>query len=353
MVGVGAAFVGQLSARSSIGPPIVPVPYPYLGVTLTSASMEPTAHCAKSADKDCEARSADFLLEELSGARSVHRGDIISFQTPAAASAYCVGDGGGSVKRVIGIGGDRVSIRRGVVFLNGRRLAEPYVPKSERDTRSGSWLIPKGSFFVMGDYRAISCDSRFWGPLKRSLVNGRIVEIIRRAGTGSNPIGPPTIRVHYPYEAADPLSAAMEPTLHCAKSSGDKACEAKVADTALIELSGTRHVHRGTIVVFSTPPSAPPSCVATNGVARAIGLPGDRITETNGVVRVDGRLLREPYVPTSERDHLSGGWHVPQASFFVMADYRAGSCDSRVWGAVPAHLVHGRVVEIIRFRSSK
>ena len=78
------------------------------------------------------------------------------------------------IKRVIGLPGDRLRINHGTVVLNGVRQAEPYVPEEYRDTRSMPELIvPAGTYFMMGDHRSISSDSREFGPVERSFVYGK------------------------------------------------------------------------------------------------------------------------------------------------------------------------------------
>ena len=85
------------------------------------------------------------------------------------------------IKRVIGVGGDRVEVRDGAVFLNGTKLLEPYVFKeddgqtqtTETLTDVNSWVVPDGQLFLMGDHRGNSADSRQFGPVDVSAVIGR------------------------------------------------------------------------------------------------------------------------------------------------------------------------------------
>jgi signal peptidase I len=72
--------------------------------------------------------------------------------------------------------GDRLRIIRGVVWLNGRPLSEDYVPEEYRDTHSMSeMIVPQDFYFMMGDHRSISSDSREFGPVARNLIYGKAV----------------------------------------------------------------------------------------------------------------------------------------------------------------------------------
>lgn len=96
------------------------------------------------------------------------RGDIIVFDPPfESPEPY--------IKRVIGLPGDEISIREGTVYLNGTAIPEPYL--RERPAARGTWLVPEGAVFVMGDNRNNSSDSRNWGPVPESNIIGRAVFI--------------------------------------------------------------------------------------------------------------------------------------------------------------------------------
>jgi signal peptidase I len=72
--------------------------------------------------------------------------------------------------------GDRLSIDRGRVILNGIPQAEAYVPEEYRDSKSyDEIVVPADSYFMMGDHRSISSDSREFGPVDRSLIYGKAV----------------------------------------------------------------------------------------------------------------------------------------------------------------------------------
>ena len=94
-----------------------------------------------------------------------HRGDIIAFRHERSAEAVYL-------KRVIAVAGDRVGVERGTVYLNGVLLDEPYV--RFRDTRSTPTVtVPERAYFVLGDNRANSDDSRVWGFVSAGDVIGR------------------------------------------------------------------------------------------------------------------------------------------------------------------------------------
>ena len=87
------------------------------------------------------------------------------------------------VKRVIGLPGQTIQGKHGVVYINGKLLQEPWLPakttKSSPYTSTfGPVRIPKGDYFMMGDNRTDSCDSRDWGPLPGSYIVGRAVMLI-------------------------------------------------------------------------------------------------------------------------------------------------------------------------------
>jgi signal peptidase I len=97
----------------------------------------------------------------------IHHDDVVVFHYPRdPAKSY--------IKRVIGVPGDDIRIDDGQVYLNGKALAEPYVPARFRDERSyPNTVLSANEYFVMGDHRLISSDSRDFGPVKRSLIYGK------------------------------------------------------------------------------------------------------------------------------------------------------------------------------------
>jgi signal peptidase I len=77
---------------------------------------------------------------------------------------------------VIALPGDRLRIDHGLVWLNGKPQREGYVPEEFRDSRSMAEIeVPADSYFVMGDHRSISSDSREFGPVERSYIYGKAV----------------------------------------------------------------------------------------------------------------------------------------------------------------------------------
>jgi signal peptidase I len=147
---------------------------------IPSSSMESTLHCAKPA-VGCEARFSDRVLANrfLYHLRSPRRGEIIVFKTPPAALVKC-GAGGTFVKRLIGLPGDVVELRvrndLGYVYINGKPLQEPYLEKERRGAVQsfGPVTVEAGNYFMMGDNRSQSCDSRMWGTVPRANLIGKV-----------------------------------------------------------------------------------------------------------------------------------------------------------------------------------
>ena len=145
---------------------------------IPSSSMEPTLHCARPAS-GCEARFSDRVLANrfIYHFRDPHRGEIIVFDVPKAAEEAC-GAGGVFVKRIIGLPGDVWQEKQGVVFINGKKLAEPYIKPDRRDFSSyPARKIPAANYFMMGDNRQSSCDSRRWGTVPRTNIIGKVFGI--------------------------------------------------------------------------------------------------------------------------------------------------------------------------------
>jgi len=141
---------------------------------IPSGSMEPTL---KVGDR--------ILVDKLSyHLHGVDRGNIVVFRRPA--DENCGGEPVADlVKRVIGLPGETISLSKGFVYIDGKRLDESWLPTSEQGTTfpgpSGTaynlakpYVVPTNDYFVMGDNRSDSCDSRYWGPISRSLIVGKV-----------------------------------------------------------------------------------------------------------------------------------------------------------------------------------
>ncbi|MGH3072481.1 MAG: signal peptidase I [Gaiellaceae bacterium] len=141
---------------------------------IPSASMEPTLHCRQPVD-GCEGGFSDRVIANRVVYRfsDPARGDIVVFQAPEAVEkAGC--DGGTFIKRIVGLPGETVSMRDGRVLIDGRPLREPYLAPAYRGHETGVWRrIPKRTYFVLGDNRNMSCDSRRWGVVSRDSIIGR------------------------------------------------------------------------------------------------------------------------------------------------------------------------------------
>ena len=100
---------------------------------------------------------------------AIHRGDVVVFWYPLDRSKSFI-------KRVIALPGETVTIRQGVVTVNGTVVPEPYVPPQYEDVSDyGPTRVPADSYFVMGDHRISSNDSRVFGPVPSQFIYGRAV----------------------------------------------------------------------------------------------------------------------------------------------------------------------------------
>jgi signal peptidase I len=101
------------------------------------------------------------------------RGDIIVFKAPPRVRSACNASGT-FIKRIVGLPGETLSMHAGRLFVNGVPLAEPYLRPAFRGAESGSWgPVPRNAYFVLGDNRGMSCDSRRWGAVPRDNIIGR------------------------------------------------------------------------------------------------------------------------------------------------------------------------------------
>ena len=101
------------------------------------------------------------------------RGDLVAYTRTARAADRC-GSPGVSVHRIIGLPGETVVERRGRVAVEGRPLREPYVARGRRGALSGSWDVEPGGYFLLGDNRTESCDSRVFGAIPEDNLIGEV-----------------------------------------------------------------------------------------------------------------------------------------------------------------------------------
>ena len=125
-------------------------------VRVENISMQPTLH------------EGEFILVNKLAYRlgDFQRGDIIVFHHDPTEDY---------IKRVIGLSGDTVDVRDGNVYINGQMIKEPYIAAPPHYT--GSWKVPPGQIFVLGDNRNQSSDSHQWGYVPESTVVGRALVV--------------------------------------------------------------------------------------------------------------------------------------------------------------------------------
>jgi len=131
-------------------------------------SMEPNFH------------NAEYLMTDKISYKmgTPKRGDIVVFQAPPAAQCP-EGTGCDFIKRVIGEPGDTVEVKNNRIYVNGKLLVEDYISddiptKAGAYTSSGPVTVPEGSYFVVGDNRPHSSDSRIWGTVDLSRIVGKV-----------------------------------------------------------------------------------------------------------------------------------------------------------------------------------
>jgi signal peptidase I len=114
--------------------------------------------------------------------QDVREGDIVVFTHPPL--DQCPGPSEGDlVKRVIALPGQTIYSSGNSIYINGHLLAEPYLPAYDPlglpiASRQHPYRVPPGDFYVLGDNRADSCDSRYWGPIKGSSIIGKAIVVI-------------------------------------------------------------------------------------------------------------------------------------------------------------------------------
>jgi len=131
----------------------------YQPVKVEGTSMMPTL----------EDQERVFINKFVYRLEPIERGDVVVFRYPRDTSKSYI-------KRVIAVAGDRVKIDDGLVYVNDRQIAEGYVPQMYEDVRSyPETVVPPHSYFVMGDHRNLSNDSRDFGSVDESYIYGKAV----------------------------------------------------------------------------------------------------------------------------------------------------------------------------------
>src|SRR5215469_8330532 len=143
----------------SVGISLFIILFVYQPVKVEGGSMEPGL-------QDQERIFINKLAYKL---ENIQRGDIVVFRYPRDPRKSFI-------KRVIAVPGDKVRISSGRVYVNDKRLAEPYVPSDYMDAKSyPETILPPNYYFMMGDHRSMSNDSREFGPVHRSYIYGKAV----------------------------------------------------------------------------------------------------------------------------------------------------------------------------------
>ena len=165
---------------------------------IPSSAMEPTLHCADG--MGCLGHANDVVVARSTGAAGVERRAIVVFTTPKAAISAC-DEGGTFVKRVIGLPGETVrEDDHGFIWTRApsstkwTKLTEGYVSTAVRQLDTGhrnqQWNVRAGSYFVLGDNRPESCDSRQWGSVPAANIIGPVTQVVR-GGAVLRPAGIP------------------------------------------------------------------------------------------------------------------------------------------------------------------
>lgn len=119
-------------------------------------------------------KETDLKFFKVDSFKEIERGEVIVFRYPLNPSQFFI-------KRVIGLPGERIKVEKGDVFIyneihpEGLKLEEDYLPKDLITKGDNDYQIKNDEYFVMGDNRGHSSDSRVWGPIKNSNIVGRVL----------------------------------------------------------------------------------------------------------------------------------------------------------------------------------
>jgi signal peptidase I len=158
---LGALFHWARDLLFSVVLAVIVILFLYQPVKVEGTSMMPTL----------DDQERIFINKFVYRFSHIDRGDTVVFWFPGdPTKSY--------IKRVIGMPGDRVEVNRGTVVVNGEALVEDYVPMEFRDDNSmPAKTIPTDEYFVLGDHRSSSNDSRSWGMVPRRYIYGKAVFI--------------------------------------------------------------------------------------------------------------------------------------------------------------------------------
>jgi|ERR1700691_4794424 signal peptidase I len=131
---------------------------------IPSASMNPTLW-----------KGNRIMVDKLSvDFGTINIGDIVVFKAPPGVKSECQDDVADLVKRVIGVPGDRLTSKGNTIYVNGKPLDQKWLHWNPVSPAIGNVVVPKGQYYMMGDYHSNSCDSRYWGTVPRSSIIGKV-----------------------------------------------------------------------------------------------------------------------------------------------------------------------------------
>ncbi len=132
--------------------------------SIPSGSMEPTLW-----------EGNHIMVDKLSVEfGTINIGDIVVFKAPPVVRKDCGDNYADLVKRVIGLPGDRLTSVGNTIYVGGKKLDQKWPHWNPVTPAIGHVVVPKGHYFMMGDYHSNSCDSRYWGTVPRSDIIGKV-----------------------------------------------------------------------------------------------------------------------------------------------------------------------------------